>query len=53
MNVLLTVLGGAAWVLSRLGLDGTAAALSGMAVTVVLRMLARHYRWNLPKAEEE
>ena len=37
----------------RLGLDATAATLSGVAVTVALRMLARHYRWNLPKAEED
>ena len=39
--------------LSRLGLEGTAAVVCGMAVTVALRMLARHYRWNLPKAEED
>ena len=41
------------YLLFRLGLDGTAAALCGMSVTVVLRLLARHYHWNLPKAEEE
>ena len=44
---------GVFYLLSRLAVDGTAAILSGMAVTVALRMLARHYRWNLPKAEEE
>ena len=41
------------YLLFRLGLDGTAAALCGMSVTVVLRLLARHYRWNLPKAGDE
>ena len=35
------------------GLDSTAATLAGVAVTVALRMLARHYRWNLPRAEDE
>ena len=27
------------------------ATLLGIAVTVALRLLARHYRWNLPQAE--
>ena len=44
---------GAFYLLERSSVHGTAAALSGMTVTVVLRLLARHYRWNLPKAEEE
>ena len=43
---------GVFYLLSRLAVDGTAAILSGMAVTVALRMLARHYRWNLPRAQE-
>ena len=44
---------GVFYLMARLVTGGTAAALCGMAVTVVLRLLARHYRWNLPKAEEE
>ena len=44
---------GVFYLLMCLDLHGTPAALSGMAVTVVLRLLARHYRWNLPRAEEE
>ena len=44
---------GVFYLMARVVTGGTAAALCGMAVTVVLRLLARHYRWNLPKAEEE
>ena len=43
---------GVFYLMEREGIHGAAAALSGMAVTTALRMLARHYRWNLPKAEE-
>ena len=43
---------GVFYLMERGGIHGAAAALSGMAVTTALRMLARHYRWNLPKAEE-
>ena len=32
--------------------EGTAMA-AGTAVTVVLRVLAAHYRWNLPRADGE
>ena len=38
--------------LIRLKVDGTVASLTAMSATVVLRMLARHYRWNLPRVEE-
>ena len=41
------------YLLRRMAIDGTFPILCGMAVTVALRMLARHYRWNLPKAEED
>lgn len=40
------------YLLERLGAGNTAAILCGIAATVVLRLLARHYRWNLPKVEE-
>lgn len=33
-------------------LDPSAATYLAIAVTITLRMLARHYRWNLPKIEE-
>lgn len=39
------------YLLIHLGLDGTLAALIGVVVTVVLRLLAWHYRWNLPKVQ--
>ena len=32
-------------------LDGTLAALAGVVVTVSLRLLAWHYRWNLPRVQ--
>ena len=41
------------YLLRRMAVDGTFPILCGMAVTVALRMLARHYRWNLPRAGEE
>ena len=43
---------GVFYLLERLGTPDAAATLTGMAVTVALRVLARHYRWNLPKVEE-
>lgn len=39
------------YVLIRTGLDGTLAALAGVVVTVALRLLAWHYRWNLPRVQ--
>lgn len=41
--------------LERWGVNGGVASLLGMTATVVMRVLAWHYRWNLPKAltEEE
>ena len=33
-----------------LGVDGTLSSLFGMLVTLVLRLLAWRYKWNLPKA---
>ena len=41
------------YVLSRLGADAALATLLGIALTVLVRVLAWHYRWNLPKAQEE
>lgn len=38
------------YALSRLAVDSTLASLLGMTATVVVRVLAWHYRWNLPKA---
>lgn len=37
--------------LDRLGVNSGVASLIGMTVTVVVRVLAWHYRWNLPKAQ--
>lgn len=39
------------YVLIRLGANRTTACLLGMTATVVVRVLAWHYRWNLPKAQ--
>lgn len=44
--------GGVFYVLSRLDVDGTAASLVAMSATVVLRLLAWHYKWNLPRVED-
>ena len=41
------------YLLSCLQVDGTLSSLIGMCVTLILRMLARHYRWNLPRAYKE
>lgn len=40
------------YLLDQLEIRGTGAIICSMAVTVALRMLARHYHWNLPRAEE-
>ena len=37
--------------LIRLGLDSTLATVIGMASTVILRLLAWRYRWNLPRVD--
>lgn len=37
--------------LVRLGLDSTLATVIGMASTVILRLLAWRYRWNLPRVD--
>ena len=37
--------------LVRLGVNSGVASLVGMTATVVVRVLAWHYRWNLPKAQ--
>jgi uncharacterized membrane protein YeiH len=42
--------GGCFYLLTTLGLDSGYASLLGMSATVVLRILAWHYRWNLPRA---
>lgn len=45
------ILGGSIYyLLIRLGVSSTPASLLGMGMTVVVRILAWHYRWNLPKA---
>jgi len=44
---------GVFYLLTCLQVDGTLSSLVGMSVTIVLRLLARHYRWNLPRAFEE
>lgn len=43
--------GGCFYLLIRLSIDGVAAAAAGVAVTVALRLLAWHFRWNLPRAQ--
>ena len=40
------------YTLSCLGLDVSIASLVGMISTVALRLLARHYEWNLPRVRE-
>lgn len=37
--------------LNRLGVNSGLAFLLGMTATVVVRVLAWYYRWNLPKAQ--
>ncbi|MBO5727271.1 MAG: TRIC cation channel family protein, partial [Oscillospiraceae bacterium] len=39
------------YVLLQLGISRATACLLGMSATVVVRVLAWHYRWNLPKAQ--
>ena len=39
------------YILVSLGLGGTLSALAGMLVTVALRLLAWHFRWNLPRVQ--
>lgn len=39
------------YLLIRLGASAPPASLMGMSATVALRLLAWHYRWNLPKAQ--
>ncbi len=39
------------YVLIQLGISRATACLLGMSATVVVRVLAWHYRWNLPKAQ--
>jgi len=39
------------YILVYLNIDITLSSLIGMAATVSLRLLARHYRWNLPRIE--
>lgn len=38
------------YVLTAAGLNAAPATLSGVTAVVTLRLLARHYQWNLPKA---
>lgn len=42
---------GTYYVLNHLGVNSALASLLGMTATVVVRILAWHYRWNLPKAQ--
>lgn len=41
------------YVLLNIGMAEAVASLAGMLVTLVLRLLAWHYRWNLPKAHSD
>lgn len=41
------------YVLTALGVWDAPATLAGVAVVVALRLLARHYQWNLPRALKE
>lgn len=41
---------GVYYLLITLNIDAAVSAFLGMSATVVLRLLAWHYRWNLPKA---
>lgn len=45
--------GGTYYLLIRLGVGSTISSLIGMSATVLLRLLAWHYRWNLPKAQTD
>ena len=46
------ILGGSIYyLLSRLEVSSPISSLLGMGVTVLIRVLAWHYRWNLPKAQ--
>lgn len=48
------IVGGSVYyLLFRLGMSINISALLGMGSTVLLRLLAWHYRWNLPKARKE
>ena len=37
----------------RLNINESAATLAGMAITILIRLLAAHYHWNLPKTHDE
>ena len=46
------ILGGSIYYLMiQLGVSGALSSLLGMGSTVLIRLLAWHYRWNLPKAQ--
>ena len=40
------------YVLDLLGFDNGLSSVTAMAVTILMRLLARHYRWNLPRVDE-
>lgn len=44
--------GAAVWILCHLLLNDRAALLLGAASVLVIRLLAAHFRWSLPRAEE-
>lgn len=47
------IVGGASfYALDRIGVEESAGYLFGMALTVILRLLAWHYHWNLPRVEQ-
>ena len=39
------------YLMQQAGAEAGISTLVGVSLTIVLRLLARHYRWNLPKAE--
>ena len=39
------------YLLRAAGTEAGLSTLAGVALTIILRLLARHFRWNLPKAE--
>lgn len=48
------IAGGASfYLLTRVGMEESVGYLTGMVLTVVLRLLAWHYHWNLPRVEQK
>ena len=47
------IIGGVAYFLLRISLQESAAALIGVILVFVIRMLATRYRWSLPRISED